>query len=513
MTSDMTHELTPEPTSAAVASAPLSRGRALTGWYFRFACVLALIALADWLLYGYWPGISMPLFIIALAACSALLAIRAGNLNNGRKAIIILVVSIIPAVETFNPLTALIALFGLITIVLLIRSKEPLRLNDLAVSLLYLLCVVPGKLLFDLFRFNRIFNPLRRAAFARKTLITWAIPVIFSIVFLGLFTFANPVIELWLAQIELPDLSNGVDVFRLLFWMVCAAGIWPFLTPIIKRWKSRLVQPSSGPGLSVEGVAVFGSGPVFRALLMFNGLFALQTALDIIYLWGLGALPEGITYSQYVHNGTYALLAAALLSILFILIVTGDRRGQHHLTKIRLLLLIWVAQNSFLVISTMKRMHMYIDAYALTYLRIAALVWMLLVLAGLILIAVRLLWKRNNAWLVRMNLASLALVLYGVSLVNMPGFIASYNVDNAMNNPRVHLDIYYLRNLGPQAIPAIDKATDPQHWIFLENYTRVLTMKGYRKTLADGVLAQHRQWRAWTFRQQRLINYLNTKAL
>ena len=97
--------------------------------------------------------------------------------------------------------------------------------------------------------------------------------------------------------------------------------------------------------------------------------------------------------------------------------------------------------------------------YSLTYWRVAAFIWMLLVAAGLILIVARIAFDRSNTWLVQMNLATLALLACICAFINFPYIIASYNVDHSkeVSGNGLALDFGYLVGLGPQAVPAIDR--------------------------------------------------------
>jgi len=69
-------------------------------------------------------------------------------------------------------------------------------------------------------------------------------------------------------------------------------------------------------------------------------------------------------------------------------------------------------------------------AYSLTYLRLAAFIWMMLVAAGLLLMLIQILLRKPNSWLVAANAATLALVLYGCCFINAPWVVASYNVEH-----------------------------------------------------------------------------------
>ncbi len=168
---------------------------------------------------------------------------------------------------------------------------------------------------------------------------------------------------------------------------------------------------------------------ILRSLILFNLLFAAQSILDGIYLWGHVALPDNLTYAAYAHRGAYPLIATALLAAAFVLVAMRPGGAAEKSKVIRPLVYLWVGQNVLLVASSILRLDLYVDIYMLTYWRIAAFIWMGLVALGLVLIVARIALNRSNQWLVGANLIALTIVLYGCSLVNFDAFIADYNVD------------------------------------------------------------------------------------
>ena len=59
---------------------------------------------------------------------------------------------------------------------------------------------------------------------------------------------------------------------------------------------------------------------MMRSLVLFNLLFAVQTGMDIHYLWRGAALPDGMTYAAYAHRGAYPLIVTALLAAAFVIV-------------------------------------------------------------------------------------------------------------------------------------------------------------------------------------------------
>ena len=110
------------------------------------------------------------------------------------------------------------------------------------------------------------------------------------------------------------------------------------------------------------------------------------------------------------------------------------------------------------MISSIFRLDLYVGAYSLTYLRLAAFIWMGLVAVGLSLILIQIVLRKPNSWLVTANAISLALVLYGCCFINAPRLVASYNVEHSRENGGTgsNLDLWYLFSLGPQVLPVLE---------------------------------------------------------
>jgi uncharacterized protein DUF4153 len=220
-------------------------------------------------------------------------------------------------------------------------------------------------------------------------------------------------------------------------------------------------------------------------------------------------LPDGMTYASYAHRGAYPLIVSALLAAAFVLVAMRPGSEAERSPLLRALVFLWVGQNVLLVLSAMLRLDLYVETYLLTYWRVAAFIWMLIVAAGLVLIVVRIVTYRSNAWLISANLAVLALTIYSCSFVNFAAVVADYNVAQDRNAASVALplDVSYLLALGPQAIPAVDRylaaqPPSPQSYVQLR-----------RSGLAAAHLRDAADWRASTFRRWRLTRYLsNAKA-
>jgi multisubunit Na+/H+ antiporter MnhG subunit len=130
---------------------------------------------------------------------------------------------------------------------------------------------------------------------------------------------------------------------------------------------------------------------------------------------------------------------------------------------------------------------------------------MLLVAFGLLLIVARIFLNRSNDWLVRANLMTLTATLYTCSLVNFAAVIADYNVGHSREaaGKGVQIDINYLIHLGPQALPAIDRA------IQLRGAEPTLVSR--RNCLVEQQRNDMASWGAWGFRNWRLQRTLDAQ--
>ena len=335
------------------------------------------------------------------------------------------------------------------------------------------------------------------------SLVAWIVPLSIFAVFLTLFSSANPLIEHGLMRIDLRVLFNLVSAPRLIFWLMVACVVWPLIRRRVPRKPARRTEPQAA-AVATEASDLdylLGVQAMSRSLILFNALFALQTVLDLTYLWGGANLPDGMSHAEYAHRGAYPLIATALLAAGFVLIAMRPGGPAEQSRLIRPLVMLWIGQNILLVISSIFRLDLYIAAYSLTYLRLAAFIWMGLVAAGLLSILIQIVRRRSNSWLVSANAAMLAIVLYGCCFINAPRLIASYNLEHCREagGTGPTLDVKYLASLGPQVLPAVGAHVKkvPALWSIAWDLWH-----DHQMQMRPG------NWRAWGFRTWRLQRYL-----
>jgi hypothetical protein len=461
---------------------------------YKLAATVALAALADWLFYDQPLGITVVLFAAALVTCSLLINWPAADRSRTLVATLVAVAGLIPAVEYLDTLSfwLLTLAIGLALVILSHPKLDTVRQGVRALRELFI--VAPFRLTRDAFAMFSL------PAFA-SGLAAWIVPVLLSCIFVLLFIAANPLIENSLRWIDLSKIAEYLGVPRILFWIIALSFVWPF---IHIRWSRSAAAPV--PVLNDAPREFLSAATILRSLILFNLLFAVQTVLDAVYLWGSATLPSNVTYASYAHRGAYPLIVTALLAAVFVLIAMRPGGAAEQSKVIRPLVYLWVAQNVMLVISSILRLDLYVQTYLLTYWRVAALVWMMLVAAGLLLIVARIALGRSNEWLIQMNLITLTATLYVCALVNLEAIIADYNVSHCseVSGKGVTLDTGYLSSLGPQAVPAMDRAIR-----LLEGHSRNPRLVSSRDNLVDRFRRETASWRAWGLRNSRLQHYLD----
>jgi hypothetical protein len=485
-------------------SAPASNVRSAPENIFpiKLAIAFGLAAVADWLFYGQRIGVSAAVFAIALACASLLANFSRLNARQTLLAGTLVLAGVFPAIEEFNAVSLAFIALALGVGMLLTTGHALDGLKQQAAALCDLFLIGPFRFFGDAVS---VFN----LPALTRDFIVWFIPAVLGSIFAFLFVSANPLLEKWIGLMNPGNPVSYVSFGRVLFWVIAISIVWPF---VHVWWRARAVTAES-PAEAIpqeqqppaDFADFFGVATILRSLILFNLLFAVQTALDAIYLWGNVALPADITYASYAHQGAYPLILTALLAAGFVLTAINPGSTAEQSKVIRPLVYLWVAQNVLLVASSILRLDLYVQIYLLTYWRVAAFVWMLLVALGLLFIVARIILGKSNDWLIHANLITLTATLYVCSLVNFAAIIADYNVHHSReaSGKGVQIDMNYLVQLGPQALPAIDKA---------------IQIRGADPNLVsrrDCLVEQQRQamasWRSWGFRSWRLLRFLDSR--
>jgi hypothetical protein len=469
------------------------------------AALAAIIVAGDIVLWTHEPGIGLFIFFFCLIA--AILALHPRRLGEGRTVVLLLValVSVAPFIETMS-VWALVTAQGGLTLLALGMSGQLPRFEDWAGAFTRFGTIAPVRLIGDAFRLIGQGGRPRAGSRMFRVVAVWLVPLVFAAIFVLLFSAANPVVEMALRAIQLDRLIELLNPARMLVWAFVAAAAWPFLVPRLLEWTAP--APMQGPVLPRTESLLFGHDAIRNSLIVFNAMFALQTVMDLMFLWGGVRLPEGMSYAEYAHRGAYPLIVTAILAGAFVLAAMRRNGPGETSLLIRNLVYLWIAQNIWLVISSLLRLKLYVEEFHLSEMRVAAGVWMVLVAIGLVLIVARIALGKSNKWLVMCNLAALSVTFWLAAIVDTRSVIAFYNVRHAqeVTGQGAPLDMYYIHELGPAAIPALDEFLTTATFASRETLT---TFSLTRNELASRVTSGRPSgWQEWTWRSERLQHYL-----
>lgn len=475
--------------------------------------MFALVILADFLFYNHTIGWTVGVFGVLLVTIFSLHNMMFLKSRMGGILIALTLGQCVLQIEKQSLLSFSLMVLGLITLSLMKRDDWK---SDACIwaKLCLSFCV----------RFMRPLNRVRigyqrfssqytKSSIFLTAIRGWFLPVILSLTFLYLFSNANPIMMDWFDGGDFLWLFSGLSYWRIAFWIFMSSITFAIIRPRIKSRVKRAKVPVYYKKEQNMGFTewAFSKEAVFRSLIIFNLMFAFQTAMDMNYLWAGSALPKGISYAKYAHNGAYPLIITAVLAGLFVLITQSSKEDVSGSKSIIRLTYLWITQNVLLVFSSIYRTFLYIEIYALTYWRIAAFIWMGLVAFGLIWIVIRGFFGKSNTWLINANVITLFVVLYVTSFVNIGGVIAHYNVTHSreVSGKGVNLDVRYLKRVGASAIPALLEFGKNREINFCP-IGKEGTVCNFMWQMKYDLASDMDDWRRWTYSEYRLLKSLSS---
>jgi hypothetical protein len=464
-----------------------------------------IIALGDVLFFRSEPGISLAIFLLAIGI--AVVALHRDAWRDWRTPVYgaVALIGIAPLAETASFFGFCCGVGAVSLLALQVSGLLP-RFEDWFGTFVRFGILAPARVIGDGFQLLWEAGERKLGGRIVRQALVWIVPVVCALVFLWLFVAANPVLEEWVKAVRIDALLTADNVWHVILWGMIAVFAWPLLMPKLLRWVP--LPEVQGPVQPPAESLVFGAAAIRNSLVVFNAMFAVQTAMDLMYLWGGIRLPDGLTYADYAHHAAYPLIITAVLAAAFVLAAMRKNGPGRDSPLIRTLVYLWIGQNVWLVISAILRLKLYVEVYMLSELRIAAGVWMVLVAVGLVLILAGILFERSNKWLVMSNLVAAALAFYGVALLDSPSTIAWFNVTHSWQmegTSEVSLDSAYLGDLGPGVIPALD------HLLAHEQVAETddtKTLRLMRENMALNFSSRPPDWQSWTWRGERLRQYL-----
>ncbi len=484
-----------------------------TSFRLKIISMLGLTALADFLFYDQYAGWTIGFFGLLLTGLCVLHNSRVIHTRLGQIIALLSVSQCLLQIEKTSLLCFALMCLGIISLAVLSQGgweKDASLWARQVLSSIFRVLRPVRKALLGVQRYKHRYMPANGLSIFMQG---WFLPIILSCIFVFLFANANPIITKWLSAFDFKVFSKLFSFWHMAFLGMMATITFSVIRPKLKKKRKHAAAEIYFKQKKTMSFAewAFTKEAVLRSLVIFNIIFACQTLMDVNYLWAGGQLPDSITYAQYAHKGAYPLIVTALLAAVFVLVSQNAGRDVSGSRTVRALIYAWVAQNIMLVISSIYRTGLYVEVYALTYLRVAAFIWMGLVACGLCWVIIRSVLGKSNRWLINANVMTLLAVLYITSFVNIGGMIAHYNVTHSklVSGEGINLDRYYMTRIGATAIPAMEEyvqkfETENIYYSDVSNHMRLDEMKDDLKSDMD-------DWRRWTYSEYRMLKSLESQ--
>ncbi len=173
-----------------------------------------------------------------------------------------------------------------------------------------------------------------------------------------------------------------------------------------------------------------------------------------------GRLPEPLTYADYARSGFFELCWVsainALLLVLFSLLI--KRKADHPPILQKIYSIVISLFTLILIATALSKLFLYIEFYGLTQKRVYA-AWLVLLLSVIFSLV---LFKQffSRIKLIFAILAVCVAFLAIITLPNVDGMIADYNVDAYLSGELDEVDVGSVRSYGVSSVPALVRLRD-----------------------------------------------------
>ncbi|MCR9202286.1 MAG: DUF4173 domain-containing protein [Planctomycetaceae bacterium] len=338
-------------------------------------------------------------------------------------------------------------------------------------------------------------------------------PLAATVMFGSVFVMANPdIVSMFTGQLDaimdwVADFAGQFSFGQILFWCAVAWLTGGLLRPTITRfiptdWER---EPFRVP----DGKPVYA--PMYAAwrntLLVLIVLFAVYLTFES-RAFIRRVPPKGFTYSSYAHEGAAWLTVALGMATLTLSVVfRGITMADDRLAGLRRLAMIWTVLNLALAVAVCNRMLIYVDFNGMTRMRVVAFLGIGSVVAGFLLVVVKIYQHQRFTWLLQRQLWVVGLSAWLYAVLPVDSLIHRWNVNQILGGnpaPIVQITAHKLDDACLPVLLPLCAEADP---IVSQGVAALLNLRHRR--LQEAV-DQNRQagWTAWQGHQSRSLSAL-----
>ena len=186
---------------------------------------------------------------------------------------------------------------------------------------------------------------------------------------------------------------------------------------------------------------------------MLNIVLLLFNISDIRYVWFFTW--DGSMLGEFIHQGVWILSFTIIISqFITLLIFRGNLNFYSRNRLLKILAIIWLAQNCIMAISVCIRNIWYIKYFGLAFGRIEVFFFLALVIIGLISTIIKISRRKTIYYLFKVNSYSFMVIISLSALINWDVAIADYNF--AHNK----IDYSFMEGLDDPALPILTKTRE-----------------------------------------------------
>lgn len=306
---------------------------------------------------------------------------------------------------------------------------------------------------------NQITGVYQRPFYVK--LFLFVIPFLIAILFFFFYQTSNPLFYDFTKDINLDFISIGWMFFTLsglfllygFFHNKIMPGVYELdekvalnLTPEIASRKNFLNGMMRIDNENLSGIILF---------VMLNTLLLILNVLDINYFLFNGKLPEGVNHKGFVHDGIGTLITSIIVAICIILFYFRGELNFHKQNKwLKIMALLWILQNAFMIFSTAYRNNLYIEESGISYKKIGVYVYLILAFIGLATTFIKVVKLKTNWYLFRVNAAVYYYFIVFICFFNWDIIITNFNIKKYTDEHK-KLEKYLLLDLSYKNLPQL----------------------------------------------------------
>lgn len=420
--------------------------RELTLW----VAAIAVAALGAWVMYDALPGINWGLWTTA-AALGLFLFLRTPPSRAIALPVAAAIVIAFGAAVTADEFMQFLIVLSVIVLLAfeMLLSPDP-RIRRITAGF-FLSAPIVAFATALMQALDRVSHALRlvRSDRVRSVLRGLAITLPVVIVFALLLSNADPIFAEWREAVA--NLLSSWDFLpRVVFFFA-------ILTIVLGAYGFAAYAEAKASPLS-ERVPRKFLGSTERLILLSSlaVLFWIFLAVQLSYLFG--NLPRiqgtGITFADYARRGFAELTVVATASVALILLSERFGRTDGRVGWIRIATYAVLIAVLLLLASAFNRVLLYEEAYGFTTARLYAQAWMLIVAAGLLVLAWEMRGEIDPSQFFRRTFVTATTVFIVLIYWNHHAWIANKNIDRVASTGKLDT-VYLTRDLALDAVPTL----------------------------------------------------------